>query len=260
VTEQVIGVGLELAAAPAAPAALGRAALSFYRATDAEPERVTYTKGQVETAAFSAALFNQLLEDPAVVRVSLWGESEGVPSVRIYLRFVPDPEIPLKEEFETRWFGVSLRGSSQAIPGPLMALLRDIVPFVAVAQGCVGGFPDADWAGAECWLGPSPADLPDSDRERLKQDERFRKRRQRQLRRLYPVTIVGPTIWAQLPPLPEGTGATVEDIGECKVLTTWPVLCGPRDPEFLRGTRALREWMWPYTIQNPADHLDNDPA
>jgi hypothetical protein len=43
------------------------------------------------------------------------------------------------------------------------------------------------------------------------------------------------------------------------VLTAWPTLCEPRDPDFLRATRELRRWLWPFTIQNPADHVDNDP-
>jgi hypothetical protein len=78
--------------------------------------------------------------------------------------------------------------------------------------------------------------------------------------RLYPITLIGPEIWAQLPPMPAfDPMPTVESLGECKVLTAWPTLCGPRDPAFLRGTRALRAWLWPYTIQNPADHVDNDP-
>ena len=80
------------------------------------------------------------------------------------------------------------------------------------------------------------------------------------LRRLYPVTIIGPEIWAALPPLPRlDPMPTIEDLGNCKVLTAWPELCDPRDPAFLRGTVALREWLWPYTIQNPADHIDADP-
>ena len=75
-----------------------------------------------------------------------------------------------------------------------------------------------------------------------------------------PITVVGPSIWATLPPMPVfDPMPRVEDLGDCKVLTAWPTLCEPRDPAFLRGTRDLRAWLWPYTIQNPADHLDRDP-
>jgi len=78
-----------------------------------------------------------------------------------------------------------------------------------------------------------------------------------QLRRLYPVTIIGPEIWARLPPLPAvDPMPTVTDLGDCKVLTAWPTLVDCHDPQFLLGTRELRRWLWPHTIQNPADDPD----
>lgn len=68
------------------------------------------------------------------------------------------------------------------------------------------------------------------------------------LRRLYPVTIIGPEIWATLPPMPRiDPMPTIEEFGDCKVLTAWPTLCGPRNPAFLRATRELRAWLWPFT-------------
>jgi len=77
------------------------------------------------------------------------------------------------------------------------------------------------------------------------------------LRRLYPVTIIGPAIWAKLPPMPEVDPApAISDLGACKVLKVWPTLVDPHDPHFLLGTRALRRWLWPFTIQNPADDPD----
>jgi hypothetical protein len=74
-------------------------------------------------------------------------------------------------------------------------------------------------------------------------------------RRLYPVTIFGPALWASLPPLPAlDPMPKVEDLGECKMLTCWPELVAPHDPAFLAGTRELRQWLWPHTIQNPMDN------
>jgi hypothetical protein len=76
-------------------------------------------------------------------------------------------------------------------------------------------------------------------------------------RRLYPVTIFGPALWTSLPPLPAiDPMPKVEDLGDCKMLTCWPELVAPHDPAFLAGTRELRQWLWPHTIQNPMD----DPA
>jgi hypothetical protein len=48
----------------------------------------------------------------------------------------------------------------------------------------------------------------------------------------------------------------VEDLGNCKMLTCWHELVEPHDPAFLAGTRELRRWIWPHTIQNPADEPD----
>jgi hypothetical protein len=89
----------------------------------------------------------------------------------------------------------------------------------------------------------------------------LKRRAQTRLRRLYPITIIGPALWAELPPMPRfDPMPTIEDFGDAKLLRAWPTLCEPRDPAFLRANRELRAWLWPYTIQNPADHVDQDPA
>ena len=45
------------------------------------------------------------------------------------------------------------------------------------------------------------------------------------------------------------------DLADCKMVTAWPTLVDPHDLQFLLGTRELRRWLWPHTIQNPADDL-----
>jgi hypothetical protein len=100
--------------------------------------------------------------------------------------------------------------------------------------------------------------------ERIRWDARYRLDARTKLIRLSPITVVGATLWATLPPMPRFDPAPiVEDLPGapgCKVITAWPTLCSPRDPDFLRGTRALRAWLLPYTTQNPADDPANDPA
>jgi hypothetical protein len=240
--------------------ALGDAILAFYDAWKAKPEKMTYRSPKVKTRAFRRAAFEACLDDPSVPSITLWADRNDTPTVSTFLRFIPDPAVPLAGEFESRQFGVAAPAPSMSlVPDSLWRLVRAAIVLSPVVQGCAGWFGNEYSAGAECWRG-NAAEEDDETRARLKEDTLSWSSKRRRLRRLYPVTIIGPELWAQLPPLPEGTGATVEDIGDCKVLTAWPVLCGPRDPEFLRGTRALREWLWPYTIQNPADHLDNDPV
>jgi hypothetical protein len=40
------------------------------------------------------------------------------------------------------------------------------------------------------------------------------------------------------------------------MLTCCTELIEPHDPAFLADTAALRRWIWPHTIQNPADDPD----
>lgn len=97
--------------------------------------------------------------------------------------------------------------------------------------------------------------------QRIGEDAMLSHRAQTRLRRLYPITIIGPALWAELPPMPRfDPMPTIEDFGDAKLMRAWPTLCEPRDPAFLRANRELRAWLWPYTIQNPADHVDQDPA
>ena len=75
------------------------------------------------------------------------------------------------------------------------------------------------------------------------------------------MTIIGPEIWSRLPPMPKVDPMPfVEEVGDCKMLTVWPDLVEPHDPAFLAGTVELRRWLWPFTIQNPADAVDPLPA
>lgn len=93
--------------------------------------------------------------------------------------------------------------------------------------------------------------------KRLGFDSMHRREALQHLRRLYPVTIIGPEIWATLPPLPAvDPPLVVRDLANCKMITAWPTLVDSHDLQFLLGTRELRRWLWPYTIQNPADDPD----
>ncbi|MEZ4462924.1 MAG: hypothetical protein R3F43_00025 [bacterium] len=111
-------------------------------------------------------------------------------------------------------------------------------------------------AGAEAVLVGNDM-ISDDTRKRIHFDAMQESEALHKLRRLYPVTIIGPAIWASLPPLPVvDPPLVVRDLADCKMVTAWPTLTDPHDLAFLLGTRDLRAWLWPHTIQNPAD----DPA
>lgn len=122
-----------------------------------------------------------------------------------------------------------------------------------VSLGGVFRAASPDHAGSEASLVGTNTIDPEVSR-RILFDARHRDDASLKLRRLYPVTIIGPAIWATLPPLPAvEPPLVVRELGDCKMVTAWPTLVDPHDPQFLLGTRELRRWLWPHTIGNPAD-------
>jgi hypothetical protein len=138
-------------------------------------------------------------------------------------------------------------------------LLESLVASYSICQGFVASFESVRHAAAESQLSLVQKEVDTRTNERRRVDNRSGRTFGQKLRRLYPVTIIGPAIWETLPPLPHlERPPEVRDLGDCKMLIAWPELCSPHDPEFLAGTRELRQWLWPYTIQNPYDKLDLD--
>jgi hypothetical protein len=254
-------VGLQLVDGPRSVAHAGAAILRFFDAVGMEPEYVSYRNPFTKTRRFRRKNFVKLIGDPMVPEITVWTPGNDGAGVSCFLRLVPDPKVPGLEEFTRRWFHVAVPTHPPLFAGAVRALVEEIEELCDVVVGCAAAFPSGWAATHECALGQSPPDGTDPDiRERLSWDRRMASPKKRSLRRLYPVNIIGPEVWAKLPPLPAfDPMPQVEDFGRCKLLTAWPTLCAPRDPAFLRGTRALREWLWPYTMQNPADHVDNDP-
>jgi hypothetical protein len=178
-------------------------------------------------------------------------------SIEVFLR----PDNPAKQEYETRWITLTATGLAYETPAvrTLLARLIDLHPIV---HGGIGGYRSLVYAAKECSFSGavSGIDLDEVTRERLGEDQMLRGRFLRRVRRLYPITIVGPTLWKELPSLPAlGPMPKVETVGDCKLIHAWPELVEPRDPEFLAGTTELRRWLWPFTIQNPADALEGEP-
>jgi hypothetical protein len=194
-----------------------------------------------------------------MLTISLWPETNrGGSEVLCFLR-PAHPEDPEDQEFEVLF----VTFVSDRVPVSLTEPLRRFIAMVAtqypVSHGSVAGYRSTKYASQECSLSGavSPLELDDVTQVRLKYDGLHYRRSKRLLRRLYPVTIIGPELWAKLPPMPSVDQAPkVEDLGNCKMLTCWPDLVEPHDPAFLAGTAALRRWIWPYTIQNPADDPD----
>ncbi len=254
---EVLGLSLLASDAPRDFGALVDAILEFYEAIGRRPKWFT---GLTRTwrpgsKAFRPKAFRDFVLDGAAETVHLGpekGASEHV--IGCYLR-AGDPKF---EEYVQRW--VSLTATRLAFDHPavrtLIARLIDIYP---IAQGAIAGYRSLAYAAKESSFSGavSGSELDEATRARLHEDQMLGGRFLRRVRRLYPITIIGPKLWAELPPMPAlDPMPVVEEIGDCRLLRVWPTLVEPRDPEFLAGTTELRRWLWPYTIQNPADAIE----
>jgi hypothetical protein len=74
-------------------------------------------------------------------------------------------------------------------------------------------------------------------------------------RRLYPITLLGPKLASQLSAADAvAAGAlAVKEINGSLLIDAYPIVVETWDPEYLKATVELRRWLWPHTIQNPAD-------
>ena len=253
-TEHCLALGYIAAAGTRDHDGFADAVLRLFDAAGLVPRKLSYLLGKAVTRAFKESSMRSLIADSALRRLTIWSDmSVNAPEVVMYLR--DDPKSP---DTDHRHGGAVV--DAGVSPEALVEFARALVACTPLVSAGIAGFRNHGAAQAEGWNG-APAGLLDAATDaRLYWDAMHDRRTRDKLRRLYPITIIGPAIWAQLPPMPAfDPMPTVEELGDCKIVTAWPELCDPRDPAFLRGTRALREWLWPYTIQNPADHVDNDP-
>ncbi len=231
--------------------------LTFRRITMAPGRRSSQGRNVVEKKLRAA------VEDPTTQSVGLWQMTEEriTDALQVYLRS-SKPLDDYETRFHTRWVSVESGKLPLEVAGPVLAFIEAVARIYPVAHGAIGAYRALPYALAEFTNSGAVmlTELDEATAERLDFDNGYHTEYRDKLLRLYPVTIIGPAIWSRLPPLPPlDQPPRITDLGDCKMLTCWPTLCEPRDPAFLRGTRALREWLWPYTIQNPADHVDRDP-
>ena len=235
------------------PERFARAVLRLHEETRLPPDRLTCSLWKTMTRSFKPSLFVETVSIPEVRRIQVWTlGSEGIEST-IHLR-----DDPAAAEFIDRATAVVIPGLQHL--DAVLELVRAIDDDFGIVGGGITGHATRMYAAKECRHRAVDGEWDPATVERIEWDAwKWRKTRTK-LTRLNPITIIGPSIWAQLPPMPAFDPApVVEDLGAVKLLRAWPTLCPPRDPAFLRGTRALREWLWPYTIQNPADSFDKDP-
>lgn len=227
------------------------ATLAAFAAFDQRPSRMVLTvNGRAKPVRYSAAALTAAIRAPETCKVNVLSAGEPSVDILLFLReYAP-------QQRSTRQRHVILSAPVVDIDDSrVIAFLEAACAVYPVAHGGILRPPSREHATAETWLILNQ-ELDQEFRKRISFDSQhcddFTK-----LRRLYPVTIIGPDLWATLPPLPTtDPPLVVRDLADCKMVTAWPSLTDPHDLAFLLGTRDLRRWLWPYTIQNPAD----DPA
>jgi hypothetical protein len=259
-TKSALGVSFTPLDGPSDPSSLADAILAFYEGAGIRPKSMSVIRAHSSHPRFSANALRKAVLEPETRGISLWPEStNGGSEVLCFLR----PADAADQEFEVRYVTLVTDRMPISLVGPARRLIDVVTRLYPVSHGAAGGYRSTKYAAQECSFSGavSPFDLDEATRERLHYDGLYSNLSKRLLRRLYPVTIIGPELWAKLPPMPATSApVTVEDLGNCKMLTCWPELVEPHDPAFLAGTAELRRWIWPYTIQNPADDPDTVDA
>lgn len=98
-------------------------------------------------------------------------------------------------------------------------------------------------------------------------EERMRQERpdgelKTKLRRVYPITLLGPRLASQVDvDALRAAGATkIESINGSILFDATPSLVEAWSPEFLEATTALRRLLWPLSTQHPVDDPDAKPS
>lgn len=205
--------------------------------------------GDVRRSVYSVERLKRLVHgaDTGLLRV-MGRESEPEAAIKLDLRG-DHPHIVSRQ-------ATLLREASDLPALAVRAFLEMAVQGFSVRHGGAARSASRWHASAEAGL-VLQSEIGDEMERRISFDSAHEREATQLARRLYPVTIFGAELWAKLPPFPEvEPRPKVEDLGACKLVTCWPELVDAHDLQFLLGTRALRRWLWPYTIQNPADDPD----
>ncbi len=245
---------------PREPPAVAEAVLSFLDTAGLKLKSMTVRQAKSSHPRFSARALRKAFDDPSTREVWVWAPNvyDGM-AVRCFLRCAE----PVAEEFELRFVTIVSNQVPMEMTSALRRLADAFVDQYPVVHGSIGGYRSTQYASQECSFSGSTRvdDMDEETKQRLKTDSLDYQISKHLLRRLYPVTIIGPELWAKLPPLPQTeVPVKVEDLGNCKMLTCWHEMVEPHDPAFLAGTKELRRWIWPHTILNPADEPDSVDA
>jgi hypothetical protein len=199
----------------------------------------------------------EALDDPdvEVLNVRAGASEDFFFSAKFQVRSDPDPRrTPLSPR--RFYFVCNLRPSQDgAETRAARELLRVVARMAAPISGGVMSAPTFPQANCEVEDGGDRDNEPAEFQERIRVDRRFETDRWTKARRLYPITLLGPKLASQVTAADAlAAGAlAVQEINGSLLIDSYPTVVETWDPEYLKATVNLRKWLWPHTIQNPAD-------
>lgn len=208
---------------------------------------------------FKKAAVEEALEDPEVEVLNLraGGPEEFFFTAKLQLRSDPDPQ--RKSMAPRRIYFVceaepSRRSAELLAAREMMRIAaRQAVPI----SGGVVSAPTFAQAYCELEDGGDRDREPAEFQERIRVDRRLETDRWTKARRLYPITLLGPKLASQVSAADAGAAGAlaVEELNGSLLIDAYPTVVETWDPAFLKATVELRRWLWPHTIQNPADAI-----
>lgn len=176
-------------------------------------------------------------------------------SAKFQLRVSPDPR--RKPSSPRRFYFASEQRAGDATE--LATAGREMLALLARAADPISGgvlaAPSFNQAYCEVEDSGNSEQESTAFRDRIRVDALTASDRWNKARRLYPVTLLGPRLASQFTGRDaEKAGAlAVRDLNASMLIDAYPTVVETWDPEFLKATVELRRWLWPHTIQNPAD-------
>jgi hypothetical protein len=247
---------------PATQAGIARATLEVILRPVTAPHigvKMSVYKGRQEGRwrGFKWQAIDDAIADPdvQVLNLVVGAPSDVWFSAKLQLRSSPDlrlrPPSPRCFYFasEQRASGSSLL----AVTGKEM--LEQIAGAVNPVSGGVLAAPRFNQACCEVEDSANSQHEPSAYIERNKVDCLATSDRWTKARRLYPITLLGPKLASQVTAADAlAAGAlAVQEINGSLLIDSYPTVVETWDPEYLKATVNLRKWLWPHTIQNPAD-------
>jgi hypothetical protein len=140
-------------------------------------------------------------------------------------------------------------------------LLRRAAERLPVTQGGAHAYEESDYAGFEALLVGTETDKqPPHIQARWKGERKVERHIRDKPQRIYWRTLLGPKMAANVGGAAAARAAGAEQVEEIAGSLLFGVGALPSavfTAEYRERTRGLRQWIWPHSIQNPVDAIDD---